>query len=141
MDLSEDFTVELLDMINSSKKGKVDFSILIDMIALAKADNDFHAIEKVYIKQVGRNLKFRLVSNQLLSPTILFLHLVIIRILKTFLVFNSENWLYPPDTTFAPHQNHEDGSTQRLIRKDGIRQNNLIFDHSGHRDPVYLYPS
>ncbi|MDA3941486.1 MAG: TerB family tellurite resistance protein [Spirochaetia bacterium] len=68
MDLSEDVTEELLGMINSSEKGKVDFtvlvdndeamSILIDMVALAKADNDFHALEKVYIKQVGRNLNF-----------------------------------------------------------------------------------
>lgn len=68
MGLKEDLTVELLDMINSTEKSKVDFSvlidndeamsILIDMVVLAKADNDFHALEKAYIKQVGRSLIF-----------------------------------------------------------------------------------
>lgn len=68
VNISDELTFELLEMLQTDVKGKVDFSllqqndeslsILIDMVSLAKVDDEFHNFERVYIKQAGKSLGF-----------------------------------------------------------------------------------
>ena len=66
-EIDDDVKLELIENINQSNKVKVDYSeirespedavgLIIDMVALAKRDNEFHISEKLYIKQVGKIL-------------------------------------------------------------------------------------
>ncbi|MDA3812569.1 MAG: TerB family tellurite resistance protein [Spirochaetaceae bacterium] len=66
MDFSEDLAQQLLSKLKILEPDSVDFdllkehdetlSILIDMVALAKADKKLHKLEIVYIKEVGKKL-------------------------------------------------------------------------------------
>jgi hypothetical protein len=48
-----------LDGINIIAASPIDsISLVTDMIALAKVDNQFHITEKLYIKQIGKLLNF-----------------------------------------------------------------------------------
>jgi uncharacterized tellurite resistance protein B-like protein len=59
----------LVEEIGSNEKIKIDYSIfkenlddglylLIDLIALSKADGEFHIIEKMFIKEIAKILDF-----------------------------------------------------------------------------------
>ena len=68
MDLAEKKTSELEQIVQSLHKSQVNFDIfknddeamavIINMIALAKVDGNFHKNELWYIKQAGKNLGF-----------------------------------------------------------------------------------
>ena len=66
-EIADDIKLELIENMNQSNKIKIDYSeirespedavgLIIDMVALAKRDNEFHISEKLYIKQVGKML-------------------------------------------------------------------------------------
>lgn len=68
-DLSSDDKIELIGKINDKSKIKIDYTpfkedkeealqLLIDLIALAKCDEQFHITEKMFIKEISKNLEF-----------------------------------------------------------------------------------
>lgn len=68
-DLSSDDKIELIGKLNDKSKIKIDYTpfkedkeealqLLIDLIALAKCDEQFHITEKMFIKEVSKNLGF-----------------------------------------------------------------------------------
>jgi uncharacterized protein (DUF697 family) len=68
-EFSSNMAINLRNMINSNEKKVVDYTLftnnpdestglLIDLIALARRDNEFHITEKMYIKQVGKTLGY-----------------------------------------------------------------------------------
>lgn len=67
--LSEDIKLDLIAKLNSAERINVDYSAFIDniedsldlmtnLIKLAKADNEFHILEKMFIKNVGAQIGF-----------------------------------------------------------------------------------
>lgn len=67
--LSDEIKFELITKLNSSEKIIVDYSIfknnieeslelLTNLITLAKIDNEFHILEKMFIKNVGKQIGF-----------------------------------------------------------------------------------
>lgn len=68
-DLSSDDKIELIGKLNDKAKMKIDYApfkedkeealqLLIDLIALAKCDEQFHITEKMFIKEISKNLGF-----------------------------------------------------------------------------------
>ena len=69
MEFGNDLSMQLLDKLETMEQNSVDFdllkendetiSVLIDMVALAKADKKLHKLETVYIRQAGKKLGVR----------------------------------------------------------------------------------
>lgn len=66
-EIADEVKLELIENMNQPNKIKIDYTeikespedsvgLIIDMVALAKRDNEFHISERLYIKQVGKIL-------------------------------------------------------------------------------------
>ncbi len=76
-ELDSNDKIELISEINSKNKINIDYSILkgnsqeilyllIDLVAVAKADGEVHITEKLFIKEVAKSLDFDLNDLNLL---------------------------------------------------------------------------
>ena len=80
IELDIDDKMDLIQQLNSQNKISADYNILknnneeilyllIDLVALAKIDNEFHITEKLFIKEIAKILEFNQEELQLLMES------------------------------------------------------------------------